>query len=228
MGKAVLNPAGGVVDGRLLSRIAHDLRAPIGIVRGALSEIDRSRFDLEEQTMLKLADRGLERMLRLAEKLSLSSRILRGELALAPGPTTLWSLVEPALERARRIDGRSEVAVDVRPPNEDVKVFVDEAATRLAVVEILSNALRYAEKRVEVSATLGDLVTIRIADDGPGPEEARAWLVGDKNAAPSAGLGLGLRLAAAVLGAQGGDLTLERSAEGGTEAFARIPRFGSR
>ena len=59
-----------------LSRIAHELRGSAGVALGATSEI-RGKLPPEGEKFVAMAQRGLERVLRIADRLSRASALER-------------------------------------------------------------------------------------------------------------------------------------------------------
>ncbi len=103
-------------------------------------------------------------------------------------------------------------------------------AFRRLLVNIISNAVRYA-KNVSVKAAIaGPTLTVTIDDDGPGiPANQRAdafrpfvRLDNARNLDYS-GTGLGLAIALDIARAHGGDLQLDDSPLGGLRAVVHIP-----
>jgi signal transduction histidine kinase len=78
--------------------------------------------------------------------------------------------------------------------------------------------------RTDVSAH-GDVVTVRVSDDGPGiPRDLaeRVFLPHERGATSAPGAGLGLAIARGLVDAHGGTITLEPVA-GGTSVAVTLP-----
>jgi two-component system, OmpR family, sensor histidine kinase PrrB len=117
-----------------------------------------------------------------------------------------------------------DVAVEVALPLLDVLVSGSEAGLRLALDNLLSNAVRHGRaRRVEVGVLSSNGRTaITVDDDGPGiPAEERALVTGrfvrGSTASPG-GSGLGLALVAQQAALHGGRLVLLDSPAGGLRA----------
>ncbi len=101
------------------------------------------------------------------------------------------------LDVALEGDGSPEPTL---PPTPEIQ----QALTRL-----IENAVRFAEHEVRVAARLsGDLVTVRIEDDGPGFRADVIGLLGEPYVSnrQSAGLGLGIFIAQTLLARTGAAL----------------------
>jgi two-component system sensor histidine kinase PrrB len=121
-----------------------------------------------------------------------------------------------------------DVAIEVVLPHVDVIVSGSEAGLRLAIDNLLTNAVRHGRAgRVDVSVSSSDGPTvITVDDDGPGiPVEERSLVTGrfvrGSSAAPG-GSGLGLALVAQQAGLHGGRLVLLDSPLGGLRAVLEL------
>lgn len=199
----------------MLAGVSHDLRTPL----------TRMKLQLEMATEAS----GL---FNLKEDLSEMEIMLDGYLDFAKGEggekqisTDLGNMLNTVVHQARRKGGvidlhvEGEVNVPVRP-----KVF------KRCLINLIDNAVRYAEN---VSVRVGRreaLVDIIIDDDGPGiPEESREdvfrpfFRIEESRNLKTGGVGLGLSIARDIVRGHGGDLILETSPAGGLRARIRLP-----
>jgi two-component system osmolarity sensor histidine kinase EnvZ len=178
--------------------------------------------------MLKDADAdlvaGAERnVIRIETMLGQFLDFARGFEAEETRAVPLHTLLQQAIEAC----DRSEAILLEAPA--DPLVRVKEAALLRAVENLLSNALRYGQHPIKVSACLreGDL-TIDVQDSGAGisPDAARELLRpfarGD-SARAGEGTGLGLAIVDQVAKAHGGFVEFEQ-ASGAFTARLRIPQ----
>lgn len=193
-----------------LERLAHDLRGAAATSGTALDELHTSTSSLDSQRYLAIARRGMRRILRITESLSDAAELERGPIELVRERCSLHDLVAEATERARSLENRRAVEVTMNS-SPDLMVEVDRERLVRVVFELVSNAIRAAEKEVVVSAHASEReTTVSIVDDGAGcpplagrfaPTEARR------------GLGLGLAMAVDVMAAHGGRLAVDREGD---------------
>jgi signal transduction histidine kinase len=211
-----------------LDDASHDLRTPISIVR---SELELARMQTEEGSELARAlDSSLEevgRLDRLAVNLLVLARF-RSAGPPPPEPVELGALSRRAAETVAR--SRDGDAVPVRV-NGSAEVRGDEDAIARAVLNLVDNAARHAEERVDVEVSSdGDRAVVAVCDDGPGfPPELLGQAVGrfvrgtNGGRGTENGAGLGLAIVDAIATAHGGALEIENSAEGGAKVQLRLP-----
>ncbi len=211
-------PAGPSVLPDLLERLAHDLRSPLGVITEALASI---RTDLaaeltdEHRLLGALADRGLRRLGRLADTISLAAALESGSFALCRSPVDLVEILRAAVAAASAIEPRREVALVCELPGVAHPLMADADRLSCAVSEIVINAVRHAHRKARLRLAPGSPGEVRVVieDDGRGvPAEQQATLFRRfVSRGARAGLGLGLSIAHDVIVAHGGRLALEAS-----------------
>jgi two-component system OmpR family sensor kinase len=207
-----------------LDDASHDLRTPISIVR---SELELARMQTEEGSELARAlDSSLEevdRLDRLAVNLLVLART-RSAGPPRPEPVELGALSQRAAETVARSRDGEAVPVEVTGSAE---IRGDEDAIERAVLNLVENAARHADRRVDVAvSTVGDDAVVVVRDDGPGfPPELLGHAAGRfvRGAADEHGAGLGLAIVDAIATAHGGELEIENRPGGGAEVQLRVP-----
>jgi signal transduction histidine kinase len=208
-----------------LDDASHELRTPIAIVRGEL-ELARSRLSPEDglRPPLDSVLDEVERLEQLAHNLLVLARSRSGTLTGGDTPVDLETVVERAARAiARRAAGRG---VHVRCSGNGV-VNGDESALQRAVLNVVDNAVRYAGGEVTVIvAEQAAAVELTVTDDGPGFDEAvlpQAFDRYTRDPGRGGGLGLGLAITAAIVGAHGGTVAAANRPDGGAEVRLSLP-----
>lgn len=197
--------------------LAHDLRSPLGVVTEALSEL-RTDFAAgltdEHRLLGALADRGVRRLGRIADTMSLLAALESGSFEIRPRPINLIELVREAVASASAVEPRREIELVCDLPQGPLPVLADAERLSRAVTEIVINAVRHARRKARVRLEVTAVeARIAIEDDGQGvaPEWQPTLYRRFTTRASRSGLGMGLSIAHDVVVAHRGQLTLEAS-----------------
>jgi signal transduction histidine kinase len=211
-----------------LERIAHELRGPAGVTAGALDEIERIMGAQSEEVrpFFLMAKRGLFRVLRAADRLQRTAHLERLAASGVQAPTDLRHLVAAAARDAEDIEARKSVRVAVTACEQPCLVVADVPWVRVAIAELVGNAIRFARASVSVDTHLIDCeASVTVIDDGPG----FAGPVPRRFEPPfsRAGLGLSLPMVSDVIQAHSGRLSIhdrktEESAVSGTRVVVAL------
>jgi PAS domain S-box-containing protein len=199
------------VQTNLLSMVAHDIRAPLGVIVGAVNELsqtDVGDMNSEQKFLLTLVRRSVERLTRLASNLVFLGRMESGRVELKKRRTDLRPLVRGVADEIQRIDAGTNIELGVNLPDEPVEATVDSDRFVQVVTNLLSNAVRFGRKvvSVELSGTK-DKVVLVVRDDGPGIPEGSLVRIFERFSrldAPRSGTGLGLAIVRGIVDAHGG------------------------
>jgi two-component system, OmpR family, sensor kinase len=187
---------------RFTADASHELRTPLSIVRTSLEvALRRPRDTGEYQRLATDCLREIERVQRTVEGLLTLARDASEQARLAPvHPVDLSELAASAAASMRllAVEREVEVEADISP---GVWVRGESDRLRLAVVNLLDNAIRYSPRggRVRLALTpAGGAARLTVADEGSGvaPQD-RPFIfdrfyrgLGERPATGSGGLGL--------------------------------------
>ena len=191
---------------RFTADASHELRTPLTSIR-SVGEVALQR-PMDEGSYREAIGSMLEetqRLTRLVDNLLILARGETGKAKLDPRPTNLSTLVGTVVDELRILaeDKQQTLSTLFSSP---LAVNVDGATLRLAVSNVLHNAIIYTQKggHIEVitARTEDRKATIDIIDDGPGIPEAERDKVFERfhrvdKARPrvEGGAGLGLAIA---------------------------------
>jgi len=213
---------------QFVSDASHELRSPMASIRAhaevAIAHPDRG-------TTAELAETVLAESLRvqqLVENLLVLARADEQQSAPRHEAVDLDDLV---FSEAQRFRGRSGVALDTSKVSGG-RVPGDASLLRRVIGNLLDNATRHANSRVEVGLQEdGQSVLLRVDDDGRGvaPQDrelvfARFSRLDDARSSDDGGAGLGLAIVAEVVTGHGGTVSLTESDSGGARFDVRLPR----
>ncbi len=199
-----------------LGRLSHELRTPLTGIQGYASTLlqgDVTWDAASQQRFLNSIADESARLSRLVGDLLDVSVIESGTLRIHPD----WCELPLVLEAALACVPTGERAVSLRCEPGIGPIWADHDRLEQVFVNLISNAVRHTPPgtRVNVHATGGSragTVDVRVVDDGPGIPPALAERIFHPRvhgATPSAGAGLGLAIAQAIVNTHGGRITLE-------------------
>lgn len=201
---------------RILAAITHDLKTPLTRVRLRLEQCEderlRARLAEDVAAMQMLVNEGLV----LARSLDSGQPLQRIDLG-----ALLQSLCDDAADAGWevRFEGPYGALIAGRP----------EALQR-SLLNLIDNAVKYGREAEVTLERSGENWQVLVRDRGPGIPE---WHLDDvmqpffrletSRSRDTGGTGLGLPIAANLLAAQGGTLSLHNRPDGGLEARVRLP-----
>jgi signal transduction histidine kinase len=207
----------------LIQAVAHEIRTPVSRIRFHLEMMGEAKgTDAMAQYAADIEGELGELNLLVRELATLSAL---DAMAKDPplSPVLLRQALSGIITAHRKTHPRIRIALS-GPIPETLSVRVHPVFFKRAVQNILSNALRHAEKCVTLSCTAATGgVRVEIRDDGPGiPEEDRekvfhpfTRLDGSRNRS-SGGFGLGLTIVSRIVSLHGGTVVIEDNIPRGT------------
>lgn len=196
---------------RVLSQLAHDLRSPLNVIGSSLTELSQERglTAADRAELLALSQRAVKRLLSLSDRLSLAASL---EKPLEPklAPMDLVKVTRETLEQFVAANARRRVEVVTVFPSAPVSVHADGSLVVALLLELFSNANRFAHRQLRVEIATGAGAVVNVDDDGEGlKEDERAVLFEPFAERRSrAGLGMGLWLARSLAELHQGTLTV--------------------
>ena len=194
----------------MLAAASHELRSPLARLRLAVELLAEAQDEPAREDHRSEAVRNIQELDQLIEELHLVGRLeASGELVTAP-----VDLLALAAEEAARVGATVGGQPTVVPG--------DESLLRVALRNLLENAVRHGAQPVEISVVqAGGRARVLVSDAGPGVAEADRdkvfepfFRVQGHGADPSQGTGLGLALVARVAQRHGGSAHCEAGPTG--------------
>jgi two-component system, OmpR family, sensor histidine kinase MprB len=209
---------------QLVADASHELRTPITSLRTNIEILQHQGRDMDPQESSRLLNDVVEQIEELTLLMNDLIDLARGEEPRADAEDVrLDLLTAEVLERARRRSPETPLLAELEP------TIIKGVPARLerAVGNLIDNAVKYSPpgEPVEVHLASGQL---SVRDHGPGiaPEDLphvfdRFYRGAEARSRPGSGLGLAIVRQLAVQ--QGGSVTAERAACGGTLMRLSLP-----
>jgi two-component system sensor histidine kinase KdpD len=216
----------------LLNSVSHELRTPLTAIIGSASAILDKNVSEQESVREQLAQDVMDSSLRLnqvVENLLDMSRLNSGALRLKRDWVDMADLLEGLPAKLGRLASHHRLVIH----NEAGSCYahIDERLFEHLLLNLLSNAFRYAPAGTEVSLTLEKeerKIVLFIRDQGPGiPKEYLEQIFDAFYRVPGSvtgGVGLGLAIVKALVEAHGGRVYAgNRRDSQGAEFVVEIP-----
>jgi two-component system OmpR family sensor kinase len=218
---------------RFVADAAHELRSPVAALALQIQLLERAHSESTRAAALAELKSGIARTGRLVQQLLDLARLEPGVPAEEAGPVDLAELVREVIGGfAARADSRG-VDLGAEAPGTFL-VTGRPSELRSLVANLIDNALRYAPAHSAVTVSLREApqaVELAVEDAGPGiPAEQRERVLRRFQRVPgdaTAGSGLGLPIAKAIVERHRGTLVLGEARPGrqppGLSVQVRLP-----
>lgn len=214
--------------------VSHDLRAPLRHIVGFVQLLQRQaadRLDEGGRRHLQIITQAANRMGKLIDDLLQFSRM--GRSAMRIGPVSVAAVVQDVQNELQMdLNGREvEWVIDSSLPS----VQADPALLRVVLVNLLSNALKYARTRPKTRIEIGCIdssdeeVTCFVRDNGVGFDMQyadRLFGVFQRlhKAEEFEGTGIGLAIVQRIIHRHGGRIWAEGALDQGATFYFSLPR----
>jgi signal transduction histidine kinase len=223
----------------LIGMAAHDLRNPIGAIRGfaqlLIARIS-DRLDDRERLVLERIERSSEHMLDLVNDLLELTDVDRRGLAvrLQRSDVDLAGLLSASIEVERALAEPKDITIVLEVADAPLVAPVDERKIEQVFANLLSNAVKFSPTDATVVVRLegrDDVVLLEVTDHGPGiPLEERELVFepfARTSARPTGGersTGLGLAIVRRIVEGHGGRIELHSEVGAGSTFRVLLPR----
>ncbi len=214
--------------GEFIAHVAHELKTPLNTLNmyaQLLMVGDDSEISQTEAANVILDE--TERMSGLIGNLLNITKLEMGDIALDRQHTKLRDLLEDTFQSVTRHDRGKQIHFDLNLPQDITPIAVDKELLRVAISNLLTNAIKYSDEGGTVSLTAEEndsAITIRVRDYGLGISLADQARIFDKfyrsesdAVRQRVGHGLGLALAQSVVQLHNGTLSVESEPGEGSE-----------
>lgn len=203
-----------------VSKVSHELRTPLTSIRMFTETLRLRRGDpeLENRCVDALGKESL-RLQTLIDRLLEWGRMESGRRVFIKRETEAAKVVEAAIQSFEPVRERRGLELEVSVPPDLPLILADHDALVDAVVNLLSNAYKYAgePRRIAIGASASNgNVCISVKDNGGGIARSehkrifqKFYRVDDRLARDREGSGLGLAIVEHIVRAHGGHVELE-------------------
>ncbi|QRR01123.1 sensor histidine kinase [Dyadobacter sandarakinus] len=223
---------------KLMSIVAHDLRAPLSSIQNFLELLTDYDLDFDKRLEIEgnLLDSTRDTLQMLTKLLDWSKSQIYGVVP-RPKYLSLQALLAPTIRIEEGIATRKNIRLDyIIDP--EAMLFADSEMTQVVFRNLISNAIKFTpaggtitirSEAQNVAQSTGDECVISIRDNGIGISKERQQEIFSLNVQSTygtrqeKGVGLGLLLCMEFVTAQNGKIWFESTHEHGTCFFIALP-----
>lgn len=221
------------LERRLTTDVAHELRTPLMAIQSTVEAMVDGVF-APDPDRLETLNNEVQRLGRLVDALLKLFRLENRSSPMNEQKIDVGELVDGIVEthQAFVTDSGLSIAYNFQ---DNVYVYGDADMLRQAVVNLVSNAVRYTPEggRITVSVKRGDIMAaIKVQDTGIGlsPDEvkmvfSRFWRADEGRTRESGGLGIGLAVVKEIVDRHGGWVNVEGVKGEGATFTIYIPLY---
>jgi signal transduction histidine kinase len=217
----------------LLALAAHELRAPLTVIRGYTEMILADDFQGQPlpRSVAEAMSAKVDEMAAMVERMIESSRVDDGDQPLDRADLDLVELARGVGASVAAVNPEHQIYIDAPPT---LPLCGDRVRLAAILRILLDNAVRYSPPGSAIECHLSGAdqrATVAVTDHGPGiPPEHLGRLFGRFQRLPGAGrggTGLGLYVAREQARAHGGDITVTSAPGRGSTFTLTLPRSPS-
>ncbi len=217
-----------------VSFVTHQLRTPLSGVKWMLElAMDTSDDPEELRSFLQDARTSTDRLIRLVNDLLDSSRLERGKLQLTLGNLDLTGITRSIVDEITPMTVEKEQSISIDAAADTPQVYADAQLLRQAILNLVSNAVKYTPSDGEIRIQLGrdgDRVLWSVKDTGIGIPKAdigklfeKFYRASNALAVETEGTGLGLYLVRLIIERFGGKVWCESVEGAGSKFMVSLP-----
>jgi signal transduction histidine kinase len=224
---------------RFTADASHELKTPLTVLRSGIErsithpQVPGDILETLEETLFEV-----NRMTELVDSLLTLARADEGRAPLHLEDVDMREILAELAETASILGEQASVNVEVRVPEQPVRMEIDRSRVRQLLMNLLTNAIKYTPRDgvVEVESKLdGDEVAISVRDTGVGiaPGDLphifdRFWRADPARSRSGGhpGAGLGLAISRWIASAHGGTIDVRSRPGKGTTFTVTLPLGG--
>lgn len=159
------------LQGDFINTISHEIRNPLGFIRGYSTSLLREDTNWDEKTkreFLEIIDRETNNLSLLIDDLLDSSRLQSGKMRFDFQPLRLESIIQDEIKRSSITDPRMVFHLDIA--KQLPRIHGDHRRIAQVIANLIENSKKYAAGagiRIK-SYEIEDYVILEYTDEGPG------------------------------------------------------------
>lgn len=217
-----------------LSNMSHELRTPLNAIIG-FSTVLFDEVNEEQKNLITHINKSGEYLLSILNALIRMSELEENHPALQRAPVHAAELVRDAIDILHYAVKDNQIDMNFSPSIEDAELFADAIALKQALINIISNAIKFSPHggsvNIEIEQLSVDRLAFVITDCGIGISDEQLKRMGEPFECGDFdyegcydGIGLGLAIARRLVEAHGGQILFENQEPKGAKVTVIMPQ----
>ncbi len=207
-----------------LQNVSHEFRTPLMSIQSYTEGIKYHVVDSSSAIDIILNE--TKRMTNLMEELLYLSRLDAIAESYHLETFCFCQLITRCIDRLSVIAMNNDISITVNHHNLEINLIGDEEKLARALINIISNCIRYAKTTVNIdlNTAVNDILIIAIRDDGDGFDQADLPNIFERFYKGKKGnLGLGLAISKNIIEKHNGTISAENHDAGGALFLVKLP-----
>jgi len=222
-----------------VSHISHELKTPLNVMAMYSESLltDGAEDEAYRVEAVNVIHDEVERLSTLINNLLAINQYELGGVVAQRKHVRMHEFLEDAFGNATKARADKQLEFDLDIPREMSMVYIDKDLFRIAVNNLLTNAIKYSRPGGKVGMSAAedeDSIEIVVSDEGYGIAEAdqkqvfnKFFRSTDDNIRQQAGHGLGLSLARQIVQMHHGDLSFTSEKDKGSQFVIRLEKVST-
>lgn len=212
--------------------LVHEIRTPLSLISLPLQLLEKNPTAEESKQYISIMHKNVDYLFGVTNHLLDFQKMESGKIELKFSDRDVNSIVQDMYDQFAGYDKLRQMALTLQMPDEIIATSLDEDMIKKVLMNLLSNAQKYAKASITLRLERidGDSLRISVIDDGNGvPDKDKAHIFdayyqadGD-NLARKMGTGLGLAFARGIAEDHGGKLYVVNAEGGGSDFRLELP-----
>lgn len=216
---------------KFVSLVAHDLRTPIGVIKGFADLMLDDDMSAEHRSSVQTIAEQSNELLDLINNLLDLGRLQTGMVCPQKAFYDAFFLIDSVMARIAMDAEKKGVTLE-NTIEKGIRLFADKRLFSQVMQNLLTNAVKFSQSgdTIRLSAVNEGRVRIAVHDEGVGIDELRREnlfrlekKVSTTGTAGEVGTGFGLPLSQQIMEAHGGTLRVETQEGAGSTFYAELP-----
>jgi signal transduction histidine kinase len=221
---------------QFLSVVSHELRTPLHVLMGFLRILQKGVGGPVTEAQRGFLERSIsvtDVLARLVNDILDLSQVRAGTFRLHPGWCDVGATVSASARAMANLAEQKAIRLDLALPPDLPPAWADADRIEQVLLNLLSNAIKFTPEGGAITLTAhaeGDAVTVAVIDTGVGIASEdlsllfRPFTQLDMSLTRSVGgVGIGLSICAAIVGAHGGRIEVESELGRGSRFWFTLP-----